>query len=176
VDPFILCLLSLGISLAKLRLPLSCVAQCDVLSESEFLGIDDAGEQNLNKLEEAAAALVQPHAPGKPEVKTRYGEALSSFARLLVEERRKLQESTVQSGEGERKFGWTRRRRPLDENKGQAEASGDGAGPSTAGAVQTAVNGRCLRMRTAVRWCCSKMGATLAVVVFAAFWLVLYFF
>jgi hypothetical protein len=77
VDPFILCLLSLGISLAKLRLPLSCVAQCDVLSESEFLGIDDAGEQNLNKLEEAAAALVQPHAPGKPEVKTRYGEALS---------------------------------------------------------------------------------------------------
>jgi hypothetical protein len=76
VDPFILCLLSLGISLAKLRLPLSCVAQCDLL-ESEVLAIDDAREENLNRLEAAADALVQPHAPGNPEVKTRYGEKLS---------------------------------------------------------------------------------------------------
>ncbi len=51
----------------------------------------------------------------------------------------------------------------------QAETSRGGAAPSTAGAVQTAVNGRCLRMRTAVRGCCSKMGAlaTLGVLCFA---------
>ncbi|CAK9224229.1 unnamed protein product [Sphagnum troendelagicum] len=163
--------------------------QCERLLESEILQIDDAEKKNLKRLKDAAAALVN----------TNYREALYSFAELLVHERRKLQESTVQPGEGESKFGRTRRSRPLDENKEQgvnplrggrqqphqslseenkeqAEALRDGAAPSTAGAVQTAVNGRCLRMRTAVRGCCSKMGATLAVVCFAAFWLVLYLF
>jgi len=88
-----------------------------------------------------------------------------SFARLLVQERRKLQES----GEVESKFGRTRRRRPLDENKEQSETSRGGAAPSTAGAVQTAVNGRCLRMRTAVRGCCSEMGTYLSVGVVVCF-------
>jgi len=77
-----LCLLSLGISFAKLRLPLSCVAQTDELSESEVLKADDASTQNLNQLEEAAKELVRFHevsrnsTPKKHEKTTDYGRAL----------------------------------------------------------------------------------------------------
>jgi hypothetical protein len=59
VDPFILCLLSLGISFAKLRLPLSCVAQTDRLSKSEFWGIDDATPQNLVNLKNTADHILK---------------------------------------------------------------------------------------------------------------------
>ncbi len=75
MDPFILCLLSLGISFPKLRLPLSCVAQIDSLSTSEFWGIDDA--TNLDELQETAdvtleSGYVSEHnfAPGKLEART----------------------------------------------------------------------------------------------------------
>jgi hypothetical protein len=58
MDPFILCLLSLGISFAKLRLPLSCVAQTERLSSSEFWGIDDSTRQNLVNLKQRAGDLL----------------------------------------------------------------------------------------------------------------------
>ncbi len=71
------CLLSLGISLAKLRLPLSCVAQVDELSESEVVNIDDAGEKNLKRLEDDAAQLVQLHDVSRRDFARRKREAIT---------------------------------------------------------------------------------------------------
>jgi len=58
VDPFTLCPLSLGISFAKLRLSLNCVAQTERLSTSEFWGIDDATKRNLDELTKKARELL----------------------------------------------------------------------------------------------------------------------
>jgi hypothetical protein len=48
----------LGLVIAKLRLPLSCVAQTDALSKAEFWGIDDATEKNLLALKGTANKLL----------------------------------------------------------------------------------------------------------------------
>ncbi len=58
MDPFILCLLSLGISFAKLRLSLNCVAQTERLSTSQFWEIDDATRGNLDTLCDTADNLL----------------------------------------------------------------------------------------------------------------------
>jgi hypothetical protein len=49
----------LGLVFAKLRLPLSCVAQTDCLSIPEFWGIDDATKENFDKLEKKAGDLTK---------------------------------------------------------------------------------------------------------------------
>jgi hypothetical protein len=49
---------ALGLVFAKLRLPLSYVAQTDCLPPSQFWGIDDATQQNLQSLKGTALNLL----------------------------------------------------------------------------------------------------------------------
>ncbi len=48
----------MGLVFAKLRLRLSCVAQTDGLSISEFWGIDDARKENLEDLKRKADKIL----------------------------------------------------------------------------------------------------------------------
>jgi hypothetical protein len=85
------------------------------------------------------------------------------FAKLLVEERRELEKSKVHIVLPEN-FGRTRRISRGGENPGPAGTVRDGT------AVQTAVDGRCLTMRTAVGGCCLMIRAIMLFIVCCFFY------
>ncbi|CAM6023123.1 unnamed protein product [Sphagnum balticum] len=149
--------------------------QTDCLPTSEFWGIDDATEQNFETLKVIARNLLKSpvskrnFATGKLDAITGGGsnkQALRRFAGWLVEERRKSNGEGSSSVKLPGEFGQTRTRSPLGEKPESDETLRNGTAPSTAEAVQTAVDG-CLAVQ-AVDGCSAVQVAVDGVIVSAS--------